>query len=530
MVKNQSCTITLCLNINCTNHHTNMSIPTKAASEQELPPHMDFRAFVNALKQDGDLVEINQQCDPNLEVGAIIRHVVENNERAPLFNNLKGQDEHGLWRILGAPNSLRADSAQRFGRLARHIGLEPTADIKTILDKMLAAKTATPLPPRIVESGPCKEFKLTKDQFDLTKLPSPLLHQADGGRYLQTYGMHVVQSPDGKWTNWSIARAMVHDKNHLTGLVIEPQHIWQIHQMWKKEGKNMPWALCFGVPPAAIMAASMPLPAGLSEAEYIGALSGEPLSVVKCETNGLYVPANSEIVLEGTCSVTETAPEGPFGEMHGYVFPADTHPWPKYEVNLITHRQDAILPVSNCGRITDETHTMIGPLAAVEIGNLLREHGLPVLESFSPFESQVTWVVLQIDTAKLRALKTTPAAFCRQVGDIIFRNKVGFTIHRLVVVGDDIDVYDFRDVIWAFCTRCRPGIDEYVFEDVPGFPLVPYMSHGNGSPTKGGKVVSDALLSVEYTDGRNWEAASFRDSFPEELQEKVLQQWSAYGY
>lgn len=78
---------------------------------------------------------------------------------------------------------------------------------------------------------------------------------------------------------------MVYDKHHLTGLVIEPQHIWQIHQMWKKEGKDMPWALCFGVPPAAIMAASMPLPGGPSEAEYIGALSGSPLPVVKCGTN-----------------------------------------------------------------------------------------------------------------------------------------------------------------------------------------------------------------------------------------------------
>lgn len=72
-------------------------------------------------------------------------------------------------------------------------------------------------------------------------------------------GMHVVQSPDGKWTNWSIARAMVKDDKHLVGLVIEPQHIWQIHELWKKEGKNCPWALCFGVPPAAIMASSMPI-------------------------------------------------------------------------------------------------------------------------------------------------------------------------------------------------------------------------------------------------------------------------------
>lgn len=87
--------------------------------------------------------------------------------------------------------------------------------------------------------------------------------------------------------------------------------------MWKKEGRDIPWALGFGVPPAAIMASSMPLPDGLSEAEYVGALAGSALQVVKCDTNGLYLPANSDIVLKGTCSVTETGLEGPFGEMHG---------------------------------------------------------------------------------------------------------------------------------------------------------------------------------------------------------------------
>lgn len=173
---------------------------------------------------------------------------------------------------------------------------------------------------------------------------------------------------------------------------------------------------------------------------------------------------------------------------------------------------------------------MIGPLAAAEIGFLLKSQGLPIKESFSPFESQVTWVVLQVDTEKLRALKTTPGDFCRRIGEIVFNHKVGYTIHRLVVVGDDIDAYDFKDVIWAFCTRCRPGIDEYLFEDVPGFPLIPYMSHGNGPRSRGGKVVSDALLTVEYTTGRNWEAADFRESFPAEVQDKVLARWNSFGY
>lgn len=173
---------------------------------------------------------------------------------------------------------------------------------------------------------------------------------------------------------------------------------------------------------------------------------------------------------------------------------------------------------------------MIGPLVAVEIGFLLKSAGLPIKEAFSPFESQVTWVALQVDTEKLRQMKTTPKDFCQTIGDLVYSTKCGGPIHRLVLVGDDIDVYNFKDVIWAFCTRCRPGIDEYHWEDVPGFPLIPYMSHGNGDPRTGGKVVSDALLPVEYTTGKNWEAADFKESFPPEVQKRVNDRWASWGF
>ncbi|KID82238.1 3-octaprenyl-4-hydroxybenzoate carboxy-lyase [Metarhizium guizhouense ARSEF 977] len=493
------------------------------------PPHLCFRSFVDALKADNDLVEINTPVDPHLEAAAITRRVCETNDKAPLFNNVIGS-QNGLFRILGAPASLRNSPKERYGRLARHLGLAPTASMRDILDKMLSASNIPPIPPQVVPTGPCKENFLDESQIDLTKLPAPQIHQADGGKYIQTYGMHIVQSPDGSWTNWSIARAMVSDEKHLTGLVFEPQHIWKIHQMWKKEGRDVPWALAFGVPPAAIMASSMPIPDGVTEAGYVGAMTGSALQLVKCDTNNLLVPATSEIVFEGTLSISEQGVEGPFGEMHGYVFPHDAHTGPKYHVKRITYRNNPILPMSSCGRLTDETHTLIGSLAAAEIREICQQNGLPVTDAFAPFESQVTWVALRIDTARLREMKTTPAEFRKKVGDVVFKEKAAHTIHRLVLVGDDIDVYQGKDVLWAFSTRCRPSMDETFFEDVLGFPLIPYMSHGNGPPSRGGKVVSDALLPCEYTTGRDWQAADFEHSYPEPLKQKILANWTKLGF
>ena len=150
---------------------------------------------------------------------------------------------------------------------------------------------------------------------------------------------------------------MVHDKNHLVGLVLPPQHIYQIRELWRKRGQEAPWALALGVPTAAIIAAGMPIPDGVSEGEYVSALTGSPLDMVRCETNELLVPANSEIILEGTMTITDSdkAFEGPFSEYFGYCGQETPRLCPKYKVNAITYRDNAILPVSVPGKITDES-------------------------------------------------------------------------------------------------------------------------------------------------------------------------------
>lgn len=498
-------------------------------SNQE-EPHLNFRAFVEALRKDQDLAEIDEEIDPYLEAGAIIRKVHETDGKAPLLHNLKGSKD-GLFRILGAPASLRQDPAQKWGRLARHLALPPTSSMGEILEKMLSPAHADPVPPRIVQDGPVKENILFQGEFDLTKLPAPLLHKDDGGKFIQTMGMNILQSPDGKWTNWSISRAMVYDKDNLAGLIVPTQHIGLIHKMWSDLGKDTPYAIAFGAPPAAIMTASTPIPDDVSEAGWTGAMVGQPMDVVKCETNDLYVPANAEIVFEGFIAATKKVPEGPFGEMHGYVFPGDAKDEPLFSVNCITYRDDAILPVSNCGRTTDETHTMLGALCAAEIGQVCRDAGLPIIEAFSPFETQVTWVVLKVDIKKLATMKVAPEDFRKKIGDLIWHQKVGNVIHRLLLVGPDVDIYDFKDVMFAFSTRCRPSHDETFYEDVVGFKLIPYMGHGFGVPDRGGKVVSDALMPSEYSDGvQNFVQASFLHSYPVSLQESVNSRWSAWGF
>lgn len=98
-------------------------------------------------------------------------------------------------------------------------------------------------------------------------------------------------------------------------------------------------------------------------------------------------------------------------------------------------------------------------------------------------------------------------------------------INRVFLIGDDIDVYNFKDIIWALSTRARPGLDDFPFEDVRGLPIMPYMSHGRGDRKRGGKMVTNCLLPAEYEGRRNWIPVDFESSYPEVVKEKVREIW-----
>ncbi|KAK7403434.1 Ferulic acid decarboxylase 1 [Neonectria punicea] len=477
--------------------------------QDEIDAQLDFRKFIEVLGKDGDLAVIDEEIDPHLEVGAIVRRVSEVDGKAPLFNNIKGSKE-GLWRMFGNAASLRATEGEKYGRIARNLGLPTNSTWKTILERTQAGKHLATLPPNLVPNGPCKQNKIFGDDIDLDALPAPLLHSGDGGKYLQTYGVHVLQTPDGSWTNWSIFRGMIHDKRRIVCLVGTGQHNSIIRDKWLKQGRHeMPWALAMGVPPAASLAAALPVPEGVSEAEYAGAMVGKPLSLVKCELN--------------------KALEGPFEDFLGLHFEGDRHMQPLFTVNAITHRDGAILPVSVPGRITDESQ-VTASLASAELLALCKEHGFPILDASAPLETMGTWCALKVDTEKLGQLGSSPADFCRTFGQTVYSNKSTMLVNRILLFGPDVDIYNFKDIMWALSTRCRPGQDEYIFEDVPSFPLTPYMSHGWGNVHRGGKAISDCLLRMEYDGQKGFSSVDFETSYPPEVQERVKSRWTQMGF
>ena len=488
---------------------------------------LNFRDFVDELVRDGDALMIDAEVDAHLEAAAIARRVYESRGPAPVFNRVKGAADG--YRLMGAPAGMNGIDAG-FGRIATHFGLPRASGPREIVEHLVAAMSAVPISPRVVESGPVKEHVLTGGEVDLERFGVPMLHQQDGGRYFGTYGMHIVATPDGSWTSWSISRLMLRDSRSLVGPTIPTQHLGMIHRQWANLGKPTPWVFVLGAPPAAIAAAGMPLPERVNEDGYVGALVGEGVEVTKSELHDLMVPANAEIVVEGYIDHTATDLEGPMGEYHGYQFDG-SKPQPIFHVEAITHRDRPILPFCVSGMPPEENHTIWGTMISASALDLLRRAGLPVNFAWCSYEAATCWIAVSIELAALGRQPIAEQDLVRHVADVLFNSHVGWLVPKVLLVADDVDITDIDQLVWAMATRYRPAMGEYAFRDAPGFPLVPYLTDDDVANGRGGKSVMSLLQPEQLATGRTHGiAAQFTTSFPDEVQRTVIDRWAEYGF
>jgi 4-hydroxy-3-polyprenylbenzoate decarboxylase len=487
-----------------------------------------LREYLDALRGLGELVEIEQEVDWNLEIGAIIRRCYETGAPAPLFQRVKGI-ERGF-RVFGAPAGISRQPGLYLSRIALSLGLDARASGREMLEALVSARKSPPIPPRRVASGPCKENIVLGGDVDLLRLPSPLIHDGDGGRYLNTWGTVVAQTPDGKWTNWAIARVMLLDRNRMTGIVHPLQHLGKIHGMWKEIGEPMPFAMFQGGPPFIPFVSGMPLPAWVSEADYMGGYFGQGVDVVRCETVDLEVPATSEIVIEGHLSVTETAVEGPMGEYAGYLWPGPGTPKPVYHVTAMTYRNDPILPVVAAGEPVEEDHTAQGLPSAAELLAEIRDAGIPATMAWVPFESANHWLVVTVPRDVRARTGFNAERICREIGIRVFeKSKFGAVMPKVLVMNDDIDASNTPEVVWAFATRCHPVTGELHFDKESTSPLVAFLENSEKMAGKTTKVVYNCLPPEDWGD-RLPVRCSFRHNYTKELQERIVKNWAAYGF
>ncbi|MFI5776853.1 UbiD family decarboxylase [Nocardia sp. NPDC051570] len=456
--------------------------------------------------------------DTDLEIGAIIRRTHETYGPATLFSNIRG---HAGYRVVGAPMSYSSHPDARMARVAIALGLDPATGGPQIVETLARAMHNEPIPPMVVPAAPCQQNVLLGDNTDLLKFPTPMIHNGDGGRYFNTLGIWVLRSPDGKWTNWSIARAMLIDGQRMTGFIAGSQHNSLILEMWRERGEPMPFALVQGAEPAALYVGGMPLPPHVDENAYLGGHFGEPIETVHCKTVDLYVPASAEIVVEGHVSLDETWPEGPMGEYHGYLN-GEVHPFPIYHVSAITHRDNPILPVCSAGKPVDEDHTIVCPGISAVLLNELRAHDLPITSVWFVPESATHLLTVTLSPDWAQRCGVSAAELGRRIVEICKNEPsvehAGRWFSRLMLIDQDIDPTDMRDLMWAWATRCHTSYGSTVL-DMPISILSPVFTDAERFSQRGPVQVLDCLLR----DGLS--STAFAENFPADLQRRVLAEW-----
>lgn len=487
-----------------------------------------LRDFLVQLKRYGHVQPVKIEVDWNLEIGAITRRSYELRAPAPLFQKIRGNDEG--FRVLGAPGGLGSDPKTRFARIALALGLPADTSGRRIVETLALSATRPGVPPRWLVTGPCKQNRMIGADVDLFRFPTPLIHAADGGRYIQTFGMNIVRTPDGTWTNWSINRMMVAGKDRLACLIPPNQHLGMIHAMWRQKGEPTPIVVALGVEPGLPFVGGMSLPEGVDESHVLGAHFGEPIDVVKGETVDLPVPATAEIVIEGHVSHEETAPEGPMGEYPGYLDLSAPKLKPVLKVSAVTWRDRAILPVVAAGPPVEEDHTAWGlPHAAMTLRDL-KAAGFPVTGAWMVLESACHWMLVAVSPDWHEATGLSSQDLAQKIGATLFATKTGFGIPKLLLVEDDFDLTDVGQVVWAFATRAHPLHGEIEFAHQPQNNLPVFLDPDEKFTYHATKVIHNCLLADRYSKGERPVPADLVHGWPGELARKVVDNWTAYGF
>ncbi|HKQ29088.1 MAG TPA: UbiD family decarboxylase [Burkholderiales bacterium] len=408
---------------------------------------LDLRTWLSEIKRLGELKEV-AGADWNLELGAISElNVKRDSPPALLFDEIKGYPKGYRVLTCSTSSAARLSSILRLGVERSHKGLVEKLRGKPA-QWQAAAKEFSPL---TVESGPVLEN--VQKQVDVLAFPSPLWHELDGGRYIGTGCSVVTRDLDSDWINVGTYRVQVIDKNHVALDMVPGKHGRIHYEKHKAAGKRFPVAIVCGSDPLAYLISGIEVPFGMCEYNYIGAILGQPVSVIQGQLTGLPFPAASEIVLEGFVEPNDERTEGPFGEFHGY-YPGKAGTAPIVTVERVYFRNNPIVLGSPPAKPPNDYSYSKAVMRSALLMDALAASGVP--------DVKAVWAH-EIGGARMFnvvAIKQRYAGHARQAGHILSQCGVGAYMSRYsVVVDEDIDPANLQEVMWAVATRTDPAID-----------------------------------------------------------------------
>jgi 4-hydroxy-3-polyprenylbenzoate decarboxylase len=477
-----------------------------------MAPPADLREWIRLLEDEGELVRVSAEVDPDLEITEIVDRTVKSGGPALLFENPKGSRVPLLINQFGTERRMCLGfGVERLDDLAARVEdvleLQPPQGLMDKVRGLQKLKSIAGSGPKSVRSGPVQEVVLTGDDVDLGLLPVQRCWPGDPAPFI-TLPAVITRDPRTGTRNVGMYRMQVVDRNTTF------MH-WQIHKDgradWLATDGRIPVSVAIGLDPVTAYSASAPLPKHIGELMLAGFFRGAPVEMVKCKTNDLEVPAHAEIALEGYIEKDELGIEGPFGDHTGYYTPPE--PFPVFHVTAMTMRRDAIYPSIVVGKPPQEdawlakaTERIFLPAVKMTVPEIV-DYDLPVSGTFH------NCVIVSIR-------KAFPG-HARKVMHAVWGLGMLSLSKAVVVVDAHVNVHDYEEVFFYVGANVDPKRDVVITEG----PL-DHLDHAPTLQFFGGKIGIDATAKGPAEGTREWPEEI---AMSQEIRELVDRRWSEYG-
>ena len=462
-------------------------------------PYEDLREFIRALEKAGELKRISVEVDPILEISEIADRVSKSGGPALLFENVKGSKMPLLINAFGSSRRMELalgvqSLAEIPARIREYLSIKPPEGLMGKLKMLPLLAEVGSFFPKQVSDGPAREV-VRRENFSLFDLPVLQCWPLDAGRYI-TFPVVFSRNPETGKRNCGMYRMQVFDERTTA------MH-WQIHKQGAEHFRRarqaasterMEVAVAIGTDPAVTFAAIAPLPPDLDEMLFAGFLRSKPVEMMRCQTVDLEVPATAEIILEGTVDLAERRTEGPFGDHTGFYSLADEYP--VFHVTCMTHRKNPIYSTTLVGR---------PPMEDCHMGRAVERIFLPLMQLQMP---EIVDVHLPFEgifhNLMLISIRKSYPGHARKIMNAIWSLGQAMFTKCVVVVDEDVDVQDVREVAWKALNNIDPERDiQFMLGPIDS------LDHASRLPNFGSKMGIDAT--------RKWPGEGFQRPWPEEL-------------
>jgi 4-hydroxy-3-polyprenylbenzoate decarboxylase len=485
--------------------------------------YRDLRDFVSQLEALGELKRVRAEVSPRLEMTEVCDRVLKAGGPAILFEHPTGHGIPVLANLFGTPRrvalGMGADSVETLRDIGKLLAFlkepEPPKGFRDVIERWIPiGRQVMHMAVKEVSGAPCQEVVWEGRDVDLGRLPIQTCWPGDAGPLI-TWGLVITEGPRKNRENLGIYRQQVIGPNkaimrwfaHRGGALDYRDHCEM------KPGEPFPIAVALGADPATMLAAVTPVPDSLSEYQFAGLLRGSRTELVKCQGSELRVPASSEIVLEGALHPGETALEGPFGDHTGYYNERES--FPVFTVERITMRREPIYHSTYTGKPPDEPAVL---------GMALNEVFVPILQKqfpeISDFYLPPEGCSYRLAVVSIR--KEFPGHAKRVMFGIWSYLRQFMYTKFIIVTDDDVNVRDWKEVIWALTTRVDPARDTLLVENTP----IDYLDFASPVAGLGSKMGIDATSKWPGETQRAWGKPIAMD---DAVKRRVDELWSQLG-